>query len=275
MAVLSILLYRGGARLWHEGEMFMTQLPLWVREFDRWLTGGCSWLEQLLGLRKDTVASLAGDMLLGLAGTVKTAAMPFLMANSMTIVGVATKAAIICMVTFLSAVLSLQEMEELRDRRDQSLFRREFRVIGTRLVQTGKAWLKSQGIIWIIVTGICMAGMFLMKNPYYIMAGIGIGFLDALPIFGTGTALVPWTLLELFGGEWKRALFLAGLYLICYLTRQVLEAHVMGGRIGLSPLETLAAVYVGLELFGFFGFILGPLGLLLVEDLVESWVTEG
>ena len=84
------------------------------------------------------------------------------------------------------------------------------------------------------------------------MAGIGIGFLDALPIFGTGTALVPWTLLELFGGEWKRALFLAGLYLICYLTRQVLEAHVMGGRIGLSPLETLAAVYVGLELFGFF-----------------------
>lgn len=271
MTLLSILLYRGTARLLQEGEMFMVRLPLWIKEFDRWLTSGCGWLERLLGLRQDTVAGLAGEMLLELADTVKTAAMPFLMVNSMTIMGVAAKAAIMCMVTFLAAVLSLQEMEELRDRRDQSMFRREFRVIGARLMQTGKAWLKSQGIIWLAVTGLCVGGLFLMKNPYYIMAGIGIGFLDALPIFGTGTVFIPWIVLELFGRKWKRALFLAGLYLVCYLTREMLEAHVMGGRIGLSPLETLASVYVGLELFGFFGFILGPLGLLLIEDLVDSW----
>ena len=48
----------------------------------------------------------------------------------------------------------------------------------------------------------------------------------------------------------------------------------MGGQVGLSPLETLASVYVGLELFGFFGFILGPLGLLLIEDMVEAWTKE-
>lgn len=48
----------------------------------------------------------------------------------------------------------------------------------------------------------------------------------------------------------------------------------MGGQVGLTPLETLAAVYVGLQLFGFFGFILGPLGLLLIEDLVEEWVKD-
>ena len=34
------------------------------------------------------------------------------------------------------------------------------------------------------------------------------------------------------------------------------------------------SVYVGLELFGFFGFILGPLGLLLIEDMVEAWTKE-
>ena len=45
----------------------------------------------------------------------------------------------------------------------------------------------------------------------------------------------------------------------------------MGGEVGLSSLETLAAVYVGLELFGFWGMILGPLGLLLIEDLTEAW----
>jgi predicted PurR-regulated permease PerM len=61
------------------------------------------------------------------------------------------------------------------------------------------------------------------------------------------------------------------LYLVCYFLRQLLEAKLMGNEVGLSPLETLAAVYVGLELFGFLGFLLGPLGLLLIEDLTQMW----
>jgi uncharacterized ion transporter superfamily protein YfcC len=175
-------------------------------------------------------------------------------------------------VVFLAAILSLQEMEDLRDRRDQSAFRKEFNMIGSRLVQTGKAWFRSQGIILFITTGLCIGGMFLIRNPYYIMAGIGI--LDALPIFGTGTVLIPWAVLRLAVGDWKQALVLTAIYLVCYFVRQILEVRMMGGQVGLSPLETLASVYVGLELFGFFGFILGPLGLLLIEDMVEAWTKE-
>lgn len=44
----------------------------------------------------------------------------------------------------------------------------------------------------------------------------------------------------------------------------------MGDRVGLSPLETLMSMYVGLELFGIVGFLLGPVGLLLIKDLVEA-----
>ena len=44
----------------------------------------------------------------------------------------------------------------------------------------------------------------------------------------------------------------------------------MGSQVGLSPLENLMAMYVGLELFGIAGFFLGPLGLLLIEDLTEA-----
>ena len=45
----------------------------------------------------------------------------------------------------------------------------------------------------------------------------------------------------------------------------------MGSRMGLSPLETFIAMYVGLELFGIAGFILGPMGLLLTRDLVDIY----
>ena len=44
----------------------------------------------------------------------------------------------------------------------------------------------------------------------------------------------------------------------------------MGNEIGLTPLESLAAIYVGWRLFGLTGFILGPVGLILIEDLVEA-----
>ena len=274
MSGISLLLYGGLLRLWQEGTMLMASLPIWVKEFDSWLTGWLGWMGQLLGFKENRMVDLAGVLLLELLNTVKTAAMPFLMENSMAVLEGVIRFFILCMVTFLAAVLSLQEMETLRERRDNSLFFREFKVIGSRLLQTGGAWLKSQGILWLVITAVCTAGMFFMGNPYYILAGIGIGFLDALPIFGTGTVLVPWTVFQLFCGDWKQALYLAGLYCLCYLIRQILEAHVMGGQMGLSPLETLAAVYIGLELFGFFGFILGPLGLLLVEDLVEYWEAQ-
>ena len=48
--------------------------------------------------------------------------------------------------------------------------------------------------------------------------------------------------------------------------REILEARLMGSRVGLTPLETLASMYVGLRVFGVFGFLLGPLGLLLVKE---------
>ena len=277
LAVLSAagaVLYRAALKLCTEGKMLMAQLPVWLEQFDIWLTGSCRRVEAAMGLRAGCVGDMAGDMLYHLVDTGKTAAMPFLMSNSVSVISCLAKAAVVSLVVFLAAILSLQEMEDLRDRRDQSAFRREFNLIGSRLVRTGKAWFRSQGIILLITTGLCIAGMFLMKNPYYIMAGAGIGILDALPIFGTGTVLIPWAVLRLVLGDWKEALTLAALYLTCYFVRQILEVRMMGGQVGLSPLETLASVYVGLELFGFFGFILGPLGLLLIEDMVEAWTRE-
>lgn len=53
----------------------------------------------------------------------------------------------------------------------------------------------------------------------------------------------------------------------------------MGNEIGLTPLESLASIYVGWQLFGFLGFILGPVGLILIEDLVDAaeagWKRQG
>lgn len=271
VTVLGAGIYMGAAKLCREAKMLAVQLPIWLEQFDRWLTGSCRAMEETFGIRKGRVADVVGEMLANLISTVKQAAMPALMSNSVTMLRLAAEVTVVTVVLFLAVVLSLQEMDDLRQRRDESVFRREFALIGKRILNTGKAWFKTQGIILVSITLLCILGMLVIGNPYYIMTGIGIGVLDALPIFGTGTALIPWSIFCLLSGNWSRALILLALYLICYFLRQVLETRLMSNQVGLSPLETLAAVYVGLQLFGFFGFILGPLGLLLIEDMVEAW----
>ena len=116
--------------------------------------------------------------------------------------------------------------------------------------------------------------LFLIGNPYSVLFGIGIGILDALPVLGSGSVLIPWGLVLLARGQTGRALILIALFCICYLVREIAEARLMGDKVGLSALETLASMYVGIELFGIAGFLLGPVGLLLIEDLLEAYWTE-
>lgn len=268
---LGILAWQGILRLCRELQLLAVRLPLWIMDFDSRMAEYCIKMERAAGLKSGCLSETAAEMTAALGEKVKESLMPFLMTSSLPAAAFFVRVFVICLVSFLAAVLSLQEMEELRHRRDQSLFRREFNLIGSRLVQTGKAWFKSQGIILLLTCGLSIGAMIWMGNPYAVLAGTAIALLDALPLLGAGAVLLPWAFLCVLGGQWKDALILSALYLACYFARQYLEAKYMGSEVGLSPLETLAAVYVGMELFGFLGFMLGPLGLLLIEDLTEIW----
>lgn len=271
IAVAAAALYAGLWKAGRELTLFSQQLPLWIEEADQWLTGRCHTVEDFFSLEPGCLVRLARDMLVHLSLSLKEAAMPFLMTNSMNIVSGFLKGAVISVIVFLGTILSLQEMDSLKKRRDASIFWREYEIVGSRLVQAGKAWLKTQGSILVMTTAICIAGLWLMKNPYYILLGIGIGLLDALPVLGTGTVLIPWALFAALQGQWGTGAFLTGLYIVCYFLREFMEARIMGSQIGLTPLESLAALYVGWKLFGLLGFILGPVGLILIEDIVEAY----
>lgn len=269
-AVLGWLAYEGFRRLCTEVSLLSERLPEMIASLDVWLTGKCHILEDFFSLRPDFLVRLVREMLLGLTVRLKESAMPFLVENSMAVLDSVVQFLVVCVLFFLAAVLSMEEMDDLRRRRERSQFRREYAMIGRRLAAAGKAYAKTQGIILALTAAICCAGLWMLGNPYYIMLGVVIGLLDALPVLGTGTVLLPWAIWEAAAGRWGQAAGLFFLYLVCYILRENLEARIMGGEMGLTPLESLASIYVGWQLFGFFGFILGPVGLILIEDLVEA-----
>ena len=137
LSLLGLGLYWGMVKLCQEGKLLAFQLPIWVEQFDGWLTGSCRDLERTFGLRPGGVADVVSEMLTGLIHTGKQAAMPALMTNSVAVIRLGVKVTVVSVVLFLAVVLSLQEMDDLRERRDQSVFRREFSMIGKRIVHTG------------------------------------------------------------------------------------------------------------------------------------------
>ena len=266
MGLGGMVVYVGGRRLYEQAAMLADKFPRWVEELDKYLTFACRQVEGALSLRPDTMVCAARDMIRSLAGTVKQGAMPYVMGNSVNIARYCVWCCIIAVLYLIGVMLFLQEMDQWRERMEESVYREEFGRIRRLLCVVANAYLRTQGIIMLLTTAVCVAGFFFMGNSYYILAGVGIGILDALPVFGTGTVLIPWSVVCFLRGQWGRGLMVFGIYLICYFLREILEARLMGSRVGLTPLETLASMYVGLEVFGLFGFLLGPLGLLLVKE---------
>ena len=80
----------------------------------------------------------------------------------------------------------------------------------------------------------------------------------------------PWAIIDIFIGNYKAALILAVVYALCAALREVLEAKLMGNSMGVNEFYMLAATFIGMNLFGLWGIILGPVGLVLILELLRQ-----
>ena len=129
----------------------------------------------------------------------------------------------------------------------------------THLSSTLGAWLRAQGKLMGVTFLILTAGFLLLGVDYALLFALLTTFIDALPVFGTGTVLLPWSLLEFVRGNARCGVGFLLLYAAAALTRQALEPRLLGGQIGLPPAVTLAALYVGYRVMGVAGMIVFPL----------------
>ncbi|MTI49662.1 sporulation integral membrane protein YtvI [Sporosalibacterium faouarense] len=131
-------------------------------------------------------------------------------------------------------------------------------------------YVKAQLILMSITFIEITIGMLLIGVDYPVLIALFISIIDALPILGTGIILLPWAFFALLSGDFTMALFLAILYIIVLLVRQMLEPKIIGKQIGLYPLVTLMSMYIGLKVFGIIGLIFGPISILIIKSLLNS-----
>ncbi|WP_085523121.1 sporulation integral membrane protein YtvI [Tuberibacillus sp. Marseille-P3662] len=145
---------------------------------------------------------------------------------------------------------------------------------GTNIyVELRKAFLgfiRAQLTLISMTAVIVLVGLVILQVDHAFTIAIVAGVIDLMPYLGTGVVFIPWIIYNFFTENYFLTIGLAILYGVAVIQRQMMEPKILSTSIGLDPLPTLIALFVGFQLFGFFGLIIGPTALVIFNTLAHA-----
>lgn len=172
-------------------------------------------------------------------------------------------------VTFISAYFFIAEREDViqwaKKVAPDPIVKRMSMVVSNLKRAVGgyfKAQFKIMGVVFVIL----LVGFVILGINFNFLLAFLIAFLDFLPFFGTGTALIPWAAYKFMVGDYRMMIGLLILYGVSQLVRQLIQPKFVGDSIGMKPLPTLVFLYVGYRLGSVLGMILAvPVGMIMIN----------
>lgn len=145
-------------------------------------------------------------------------------------------------------------------------------------VSSLRKMIKAYCLIILITTFELTVGFYLLKfigvfdNPYIIFIAMGIALIDIIPVLGTGTVLIPWAVISFIMGNIGLGIGLLVLYVIILVIRQIIEPKLVAGQVGLPPIVTIIAMYVGSKTLGVLGFFILPFVVILIKVFNDAGI---
>ena len=173
------------------------------------------------------------------------------------------------LIGLISAVILIKNKEKIVKEINQSYFAYELKVLVGQVFQVAGCFLKTQAMIMGLIWIICSVGLFLLHFKHSALIGFIIAFLDALPVLGSGTVLMPWAVALFALGNYGSGIGLLVIWGLCTVTREFLEPKLMGNRFDINPFYMIMATFIGMELFGLLGIILGPLAVVMIREILH------
>lgn len=148
------------------------------------------------------------------------------------------------------------------------------------LISSMGNYLKAEVILIIISFTVSLIGLYIFKFTglnvqYPLLAALGIGFVDALPILGSGTAMIPWAIISAVNGDIQLSLAIITLWVVMSIIRQFTEPRLVSKHIGIHPIFTLIAMYTGFKVMGVLGMFVGPIVLIILKNIFSTLIDKG
>lgn len=164
-------------------------------------------------------------------------------------------------------------LEQVIRRTDQRLLD-SIRLLKNSALVGVVGYLKTQAILAGMAFIFMFIGLTLYGQPYNFIIALGLAMLDLLPLVGTIAILAPWGVIEIIGGDPNKGVFLIILGISYFIFRRLIEPKIMGTQTGLHPLLALIGIYVGIQISGLWGALLGPLVMILMISVIRSGMLE-
>ena len=139
-------------------------------------------------------------------------------------------------------------------------------------------WVKSYAAILFVTFCEIAIGLSILRlcgiynGGYIAVIAACTAILDILPIFGTGTVMIPWAVISLLTHKTGLGIGLIVIYVVIFVVRQVLEPRLVSINVDMNPVITLMAMYIGLQTFGFLGLIILPITLVVIKTLNQKGI---
>lgn len=234
----------------------------------------CCRLEEHLGLRAEYMQPFLLERLYHVASTLKESVSQGIMTYSYQYAKGFVKLIGIVVVVMVVTILLAKDYDKLKAQFIRQPFYENIKQLKEKVFYALFIYVRAQFILILIISGVCCVSFAMMGVKRAVLWGIGIGILDALPFFGTGSILIPWAVIQLFRGKFLSAAILGTIYIVCSCIREFLEPKLIGKKLGVLPVYVVSTVYIGIVLYGFGGVLLGPLQALLTLEIGQQWIAD-
>ncbi len=239
--------------------------------FCGWVDGCCHMAERSFGIQVDELRDFVYSSLEHATEQIRVYIIPGVVNYSVRYLKKALDAGLFLLMLFVAVILLMKDYDVMNEKLQEYRLYQRFHNITDRMWKQGGMYMKAQCIIILVIILLCTAGLWALGNPYFLVLGIVIGLMDALPFVGTGTVLIPMAIFLLFQKEIRLAIGYIGLFLLTYIVREFLEPRLIGAKLGIYPFVMVVVVYAGLYLYGPAGVLLGPVTLLTVMEILREF----
>ena len=116
-----------------------------------------------------------------------------------------------------------------------------------------------------------LIGLSIIKMPYIVIIALLVTVIDLLPTVGASTCFYPIAIYMFMNGRIFEGIVSLCIVGIMTVVRSFLEPKVIGTAMKLHPLATLIAMIFGVAAVGLPGFLVGPIILILLLGIMESF----
>ena len=181
------------------------------------------------------------------------------------------------LVYLIALFLFMLEMPRLKSKSYEYMTTKtaeKVRFMNSRLSYVVFGFLKAQFLVSIVIFIATLIGLLFIAPDVAIIMSLIVWAVDFIPIIGSIAVVGPWALYVFLTGDLVMGTKLSILAVVLLAIRRTVEPKVMGRHIGLSPLATLIAMYLGLKLLGFIGFFVGPLIVIAFNSAKEAGIIK-